>query len=66
MICDNCGTNRGVYKLMGGPGKLTIESECVVYHLFRCMIKDGLEYVAYWNDVVALYEEDSKSDPFKD
>ena len=34
LISDNCGTKRGVYKLMGGPGKVTIQHEDVLYTLF--------------------------------
>ena len=53
LICDNYGTNRGVYKLMGGPGKVTKELS---------FTKDGKEHIACWSDVVGLYEEDRKSD----
>ena len=34
LISDNCGTNRGRYNLMGGPGKVTITHGEKSYELF--------------------------------
>ena len=34
LVCDNCATNQKVYKLMSGPGKVTIEYKGEVYSLF--------------------------------
>ena len=85
LVSDNCGTNRGVYKLMGGPGKVTVTHKELRYVLFlvydyvhiyknlrnnwiteTCkelsFTKDSKQYLACWSDVVALYEEDRKSD----
>ena len=85
LISDNCGTNRGVYKLMGGPGKVTAlrnEQSYVLFlvydyvHIFKnirnnwytetckelSFTKNDKTYLACWNDIVALYKEDSKSD----
>ena len=85
LISDNCGTNRGVYRLMGGPGKVTVlhkEHSYVLFlvydyvHIFKnirnnwfteackelSFTKAGKTYLACWNDVIALYEEDRKSD----
>ena len=34
LVCENCATNQKVYKLIGGPGKVTIEYKGEIYFLF--------------------------------
>ena len=78
-ICDNCPLNQGVYRLLGGPGKVALcgINMYLIYdyvHILKNLRnnwitertwelsfeEDGIEYLACWRDIQALYEEDKK------
>ena len=78
-ICDNCPLNQGVYRLLGGPGKVEVcgVNMYLIYdyvHILKILRnnwitertwelsfkENGVEYLACWRDIQALYEEDKK------
>ena len=79
-LCDNCPLNQGVYRLLGGPGRVVLDGIEVflLYDFVHIMknlrnnwitdklqelsfVEDGVEYLACWKDIQALYEADNRS-----
>ena len=71
-ICDNCPTNQGVYSQLGG---LWVFLTYGLVHIFKnlrnnwiteatqrlSLMKNGIEYIACWNDIKKLYNEDRQT-----